>query len=214
MKLTMKLMMTCLAGAMTLSGCMTVEGGGVGGGPDVGEPAGRDIGAYDALNARADAVGRLADSNVFPLLPTGNLSYSGAAIASDVSINGENGYRMVGNLNMRVNFSGSTSDVNGEITNIDLFDGRTPIERLAGDLDVDATFTRSGRTLAGDASGELRGVFDNGTEGTVDMTWGLDGDMRRVSGNNSYAFYGDDTTGSGDGVVEIEINDGQYYATR
>lgn len=147
-----------------------------------------DIAAFDD---------QVRDLNRAPLtsvaaLPTGTVTYDGQ-VGSNIRLDGQDGYGMLGDMRMRVGFA--SGDVDGSVTNINLLENGTAIQRFGGQLVIDgAEF--AGRIEA-DADGILSLVTADGTRQRTNMALDLSGDVVND------VFVGDavvgSVTGFGDG---------------
>ncbi len=141
-----------------------------------------DVRDFDADVARLDR----APTTQMRDLPTGRVRYTGQ-IGSNASINGQDGYGLVGDLGLTVDFD-QPSDVDGDVTNINVLRGGVPVERLRGSLDVDGLQT--GGTIIADAEGIVARSDGRGGLERSNLALDLDGDVV------DDAFVGDAVTGS------------------
>lgn len=131
---------------------------------------------------------RLAPRTSPTALPTGTVTYNGQ-VGSNIRLNGQDGFGMLGDMRMRVDFD--DGDVGGTIRNINLLEDGTPVQRFGGQLQIDGS-EFAGRVVA-DADGILSLVMEDGSLHRTNMAIDLTGDVV------SDVFVGDAIVGSATG---------------
>lgn len=126
-----------------------------------------DVAAFDADVSRLAAAPRTPVT----LLPTGTVTYTGQ-IGSNMTLDGQSGYGLLGDMQMAVGFGGSRQ-IDGAVTDINLLQNGTPIQEFGGSLDIDGD-QASGK-LRADADGILSLRDQFGTLSRTNMALQLDG---------------------------------------
>lgn len=127
-----------------------------------------DVTAFDRRVADLTFAPATATRN----LPTGTVTYDGQ-LGSNIRLNGQEGYGILGDMRMRVGFGSGLVD--GTVRNINLLQSGTPVQRFGGQLLIDGT-EFSGRVSA-DADGILSLVMADGTRHRTNMAIDLTGDV-------------------------------------
>jgi len=115
---------------------------------------------------------RFASRTSTSALPTGTVTYDGQ-LGSNLRLNGQDGYGMLGDLRMQVGFG--SGDIDGSVRNINLLENGTPIQRFGGQLTINGE-EYAGRLVA-DADGILSLVTDDGRLQRTNMALDLTGDV-------------------------------------
>lgn len=151
-------------------------------------------------------------------IPNGFATYDGA-FTSSARIDGESGYSLIGDVQMRADFgTNRTSAVSGSITDINLIDrnfDRDRSQRLDGSLIIDG-ITGLGE-VAADATGPLTWVASSGLglQETSDVALRLDGDVRSSGLDVPGDIVHGTVRGGGRGGFDLDLTgDGRFTVGR
>jgi len=144
-------------------------------------------------------------------LPAAQATFAGA-LGGDVTIDGDGGYAILGDIALTADFSGDAA-ITGTVDNINLIEDGIPTQLLGGALTVAGTTDDIAFTAK--ATGTLDAVGDDFPFlGSAAIALDLDGDYRidtsPISGKTS--LLGTWTGGSTDGDFEVQ-GSGDVYAT-
>ena len=128
-----------------------------------------DIDVAIAENDRIDALPDAA----MAMLPTTSASYTGNFGSDNLTIDGDGGYGVLGDMVMTIDFGGS-NDISGTVSNLNLIEDGVLDQLLGGELDISGT-TAAG-ALAATADGTLDAVGDDlPFRGTTDVSFVMTG---------------------------------------
>lgn len=136
-------------------------------------------------------------------LPAGAARFSGR-LGSQIT--GDYDGRMIGDLDLRIDFD--TNSLSGDVSNINITDrDGEPTQRLGGRLDLSGA-TRDG-VVDAQASGTVRILDDNDITRRADLALALDGHIR-TQDDDGDAVAGT-MTGTMSGDVTLRLFDGYFY---
>jgi len=149
-------------------------------------------------------------------LPTGGTARYDGQIGSNLTIDGQDGYGMIGDLRMNVEFDGDRA-VTGDVRDVNLLRDGTPIQRAIGTLRLNDGQQASGK-LTVDADGILSFQSDDGRIVRSNLSLDLDGTIRSDDRSadaivGTFTGFGDDFDVSGPSV-DIVVRDGSFWADR
>jgi hypothetical protein len=160
----------------------------------------------------------------FSSAPSGGGTYNGE-VTSNAFINGKGGYRIVGDMDMTIDFGQAGSNLSGAITDINLLDDvysvatqqMTNGNGANGSLSIAGS--RSGSSISANATGRLGAVLadEDGDssmlETRADINWRMVGNVRtttKVSDTVLGTFSGSGTQTSVNGMT-VSTSGGEFY---